>query len=99
MILQCRISGIGQSSSTAVDTNSNTADQIATSNSDTCPEQRKTGVVSLSVVDNSFVNIANLRGENDGHDDTVDGNDFAEDDRNQVLGSDSRSLDSGTEDG
>lgn len=38
-------------------------------------------------------------GEDNGHDDAVDGDDLAEDDGDQVLGSDSRSLDAGAEDG
>lgn len=38
-------------------------------------------------------------GEDNGHDDAVDGDDLAEDDGDQVLCSDSRSLDAGAEDG
>lgn len=38
-------------------------------------------------------------GENDGHDDAVDSHDFAEDNGDQVLGSDSRCLYATTENG
>jgi hypothetical protein len=40
-----------------------------------------------------------LRGEDDGHDYAVDGDDFAEDDGNEVLSSNSRCLDTTTDDG
>lgn len=45
------------------------------------------------------IDVADEGREDDGHDDTVDGDDFAEDDGDQVLGSDSRRFDTGTEDG
>lgn len=43
--------------------------------------------------------MANLGGEDDGHNDTVDSDDFAEDDGDKVLCSDSWGFDTSAEDG
>lgn len=97
--IQSRIRGIGEGSSTAVDADGNTADQVAASDSQTSPEQGEAGVVGLAVGGQPVIGVADLGGEDDGHDDAVDGDDLTEDDGDQVLGSDSRRLDTGTEDG
>jgi hypothetical protein len=43
--------------------------------------------------------LGQLRGEDNGHDDAVDGDDLAEDDGDQVLRSNPGRLDTSTEDG
>jgi hypothetical protein len=43
--------------------------------------------------------LLQLRREDNGHDDTVDGDDFAENDGDEVLGSDTRGFDAASEDG
>jgi hypothetical protein len=44
-------------------------------------------------------NDSEFRAEYDGHDYAIDGNNFAKDDGDQILGSDSRGFDTTTEDG
>lgn len=78
--VQGGVSSICERSTAAVDTDSDTAHQVAHADSQTCPEQSKTRVVSLGVVQLSALDAGQFCGEDDGHDDTVDGDDFAEDD-------------------
>jgi hypothetical protein len=93
------VGGIGKGSATAVDTDSNTADQVAQADRQASPEQRKASVIGIGRVQLSADDVADLGGEDDGHDDAVDGDDFAEDDGDEVLRSDARRLDTSAEDG
>lgn len=97
--VQRGISSISECSTASVDTDGNTAHQVTHADSQTCPEQRKTRVVSLGVVQLSALDASQLRREDDGHDDTVDGHDFAKDDGDQVLGSDAGSADTTADNG
>ena len=49
-------------------------------------------------LDSLAIELLNLTSHDDGHDNPVDGNGFAENDANQVLGPDSRSFDSTADD-
>ena len=98
--VQRRISGICQRCATSIDTNRNTADQVAHADCKSSPEQCVAGeVVGARVELLSVPNRLHLRGEDDGHNDTVNGNNFAEDDGDQVLRSYPGSLDTTTDDG
>lgn len=97
ILLQGRIRSISQRSATTVDADRDTTDQVAASDGETSPEQCEAGVVGLRIENGSLVDVSDLGGEDDGHDDSVDGDDLAEDDGDQVLGSDPRRLDTGTE--
>ena len=98
--VQSGISSIGQSGATSVDSNRDTANQVAHADCETSPEQRVASeVVGAGVELLSIRDRLHLGGEDDGHDDAVDGHDFAEDDRDQVLGSYPGSLDTTTDNG
>ena len=100
MELQVGIRSVGQGCTATVDAYTNTADQVAHADSDPSPEQRVTGEVVVSRVEQFGIsNLIHLRGEDDGHDNAVDGDDFAEDDRDQVLGSYPWCLNTSAEDG
>ncbi|KAI6759710.1 hypothetical protein HG530_010390 [Fusarium avenaceum] len=88
---------IGQSSTTTVDTNGNTADKIAHADCDTRPEEGISGVVGLGGVELGASDVLDLLREDDGHDDAVDGDDLTEDNGDQVLGSDAGGLNTTTE--
>lgn len=96
--LQARIGSISQGGSTSVHTHGDTADEIADSDRDSSPEDRVSGVVVAGSVDCAFGHLAEFGGEDDGHDDTVDSHDFTEDNRDQVLGSDSGSANTTADD-
>jgi hypothetical protein len=98
-VLQGTISSIGQGSTAAVDANSHTAHQVAEADGQTGPEQGVASKVRVGREHVGALDAGDLGGEDDGHDDTVDGDDLAEDDGDEVLGSDSGSLDACTEDG
>lgn len=91
--VQTRICGIAQSRSTAVNPHGDATDQITEADGQTAPEQRIAGVVVLDVEGRVAAHGADLGGEDDGHDDAVDGDDFAEDDGDEVLGADARGFD------
>jgi hypothetical protein len=95
--VQRGISSIGQSSTTTVDTNGNTADKVAHADCDTRPEEGISGVVGVGGVELGARDILDLLREDDGHDDAVDGDDLTEDDGDQVLGSDAGGLNTTTE--
>lgn len=98
--IQSGISSISQGRATSVDTNGDTANQVAHADCETSPEQRVASeVVGAGVELLSIRDRLHLGGEDDGHDDAVDGNDFAENDGDQVLGSYPGSLDTTTDDG
>lgn len=95
---QRTISGVGQSSTTAVDADSQTTNEIAESNSDSSPEESETSIVGVGRVGISSGSGAfDLGGEDNGHNNSVNGDDFAENNGDQVLGSDARSFDTGAE--
>ena len=98
--MHCRVRSIGQGRATSVDAHAYTADQVAHAHGYSSPEQRVSGEVVGSRVQQLRVReLVHLRGEDDGHDDTVNSDDFAEDDGDQVLGSYPRRLDTSTHDG
>jgi hypothetical protein len=95
--VQARISSIGKRSTATVDTNRNTTDQVASADQQTRPEQGETSVVVAARSCGVRADRSHLCRKDNGHDDTVDGDDFTENDRDQVLCSDSGSLDTTTE--
>ena len=98
--MHCRVRSIGQGSATSVDAHAYTADQVAHAHGYSSPEQRVSGEVVRSRVQQLRVGeLVHLGGEDDGHDDTVNSDDFAEDDGDQVLGSYPWRLDTSTDDG
>lgn len=98
--VQGRISSICQCCTTSIDTDRHTTDQVAHADGQSCPEQGVPGeVVGARVKLLGVRNVLELRGEDDGHDDAVNGNDFAENDGDQVLRSYPRCLDTTTDDG
>jgi hypothetical protein len=96
--LQRRVRSVGQRSAGAVDTDTDTANQVAHANERTAPEEGVSGVVIASRVCSIAGNLSQFGREYDAHDDTVDGDDLAENNRDQVLGADSWRLDTTTED-
>lgn len=88
--LQARIGSIGQSSTAAVDANGNTTDKVAKPYSDSTPEDCEARVEVALGVELVFRDRGELGGEDDGHDHAVDGDDLAENDRDEVLGADLR---------
>jgi hypothetical protein len=93
------VGSISQSRAAAIDANADTADEVAHANGDAGPEKREAGVVGVGRVSVGPGDGVHLGGEDDGHDDAVDGDDLAENDGEQVLGSNSRGPDAGTQDG
>lgn len=87
--LQAGIGSVGESSATTVNTHGDTANQIAESHSDATPEECIPRIVVALGVDLALGHRVELRGVDDRHDDAVNSHDFAENDGNQVLGSDS----------
>lgn len=96
--VQARISGISKGSTATIDTNRDTADQIASADQKTRPEQGETSVVVAARSCGIRADRGHLCRKDNGHDDTIDSDDFAENDGDQVLCSDSGSLDTTTED-
>ena len=96
--LQRRVRSVGQRSAGAVDSNTDTADQVAHADKRAAPEKGVSGVVVAPRVCGVTANLSQLGGEDDAHDDSVDGDDLAENNRDQVLGADSWRLDTTTED-
>jgi hypothetical protein len=99
MCAQSSVGSISQSRAAAIDANADTADEVAHANGDAGPEKREAGVVGVGRVSVGPGDGVHLGGEDDGHDDAVDGDDLAENDGEQVLGSNSRGPDAGTQDG
>jgi hypothetical protein len=96
--LQRRVRSIGQRSARAVDTNTDTANQVAHADESAAPEKGVSSVVVASRVCSVAANLSQFGREHDAHDDAVDGDDLAENNRDQVLGADSWRLDTTTED-
>jgi hypothetical protein len=97
--IQSGISSIGQRSAASVDADSHTTDQVAHADSDTGPEERVTRVVAVGGICGLTLERVDLGGEDDGHDDAVDGDDFAEDDGDEVLGANPRGPHASAENG
>ena len=96
---QRRVGGVGEGGAATVDTDGDTADEVAAADSDAGPEEGEAGEVAVGMIEIGVVNVADVGGEDDGHDDAVDGDDLAEDDGDQVLGPDARGPDAGAQDG
>ena len=96
--IQTWIRCIGQRSTAAIDSHTDTTDQVAHADRDARPKQRVASVVIASRVYVVRWYGVQLRGEDNGHDNAIDGNDFAEDDRDEVLGSYPWGFDTATDD-
>ena len=96
--VQAGVSSVSKRSTTAVDANRDTADKVASADQQTRPEQGETSVVIAARFCGVRADRGHLCRKDDGHNDTVDGDDFAENDGDQVLCSDSGSLDTTSED-
>lgn len=96
---QGRISSISQRCARPIDANGNAADQITQPDREAGPKERKARVICLCRRSQRDARLIHLGREYNGHDDAVNGNDFAKDDGDEILGSDSRSFDAGAEDG
>lgn len=74
--VHCRVGSIGQRSATSVDAYAYTADEVAHAHSNSGPEQRVSSeVVGAGVEQLRVGELVHLGGEDDGHDDTVNGDD------------------------
>lgn len=93
-----RVRSVSQSSTAAVNAHRNTTDQVADTHSQARPEQSEAGVICLGVVQLLALDAIQLGGEDDGHDDAVDGDDLAEDDGDEVLGSDTGGANTAADD-
>jgi hypothetical protein len=96
--LQRRVCSVGQRSAGAVDANTDAANQVAHAHKRAAPEKGISGVVVASRVCGIAANLSELGREHDAHDHAVDGDDLAENNRDQVLGADSWRLDTTAED-
>ena len=97
--IQAWISSIGQGGTAPIDTHTDTTDQIAHADQHAGPEQGISSVVVAATIQRIATDWREFGGEDDGHDDAVDGDDFAEDDGDEVFGADSRCFDAAAEDG
>ena len=96
--IQRRIRSIGEGGTAAVDADSDTTDQVARADGEAGPEQGEAGVVGLCVVELLALDAVQLGGEDDGHDDAVDRDDFAKNNGDKVFGSYPRCFDTTSED-
>lgn len=87
---QARVGSIRQCSTTSVDSDGDTAYQIAHADRDSRPEQGIAGVHIRPRVQVISIDWAELRGKDDRHDNAVDRHDFAENNRDQILRPDAR---------
>lgn len=97
-ILQSPVSRVSESCTTAVDSNSHATDQVAHANRDARPEKREAGIVRIGGEEHCALHSVDFRGEDDGHDDAIDGDDLAEDDGDEILGADTGSFDTTAQD-
>ena len=84
-VLQAWVGSVREGCAATVDANRDTTDQVAHSYGDSSPKQSKSSVVVLCRVQGISINGRKLCGEYDRHDHAVDGDDFAEDDRDEIL--------------
>jgi hypothetical protein len=97
--IQSGIRRVGQGHAAPVDADRHAADEIAHADRDPGPEQRESRVRIRRRVHVGGGHVLELGGEDNGHDDAVDGHHFAEDDGDEVLGADPRRLDAAADDG
>ena len=97
--IQAWIRSVGQCRTGPVDTDTDSTNEIAHAHEHARPEQRISGVVVAAAVECIAADGGEFGGEDDGHDDAVDGDNFAEDDGDEVFGADSRGFDAAAEDG
>lgn len=95
---QAGVCSVGEGRAASVDADGHAADEVARSDCQSTPKQRVSSVVVRSRIEGIAGNRSELRGEDDGHDDTVDRDHFAEDDGDQVLRPYSRGFDTAAED-
>jgi len=93
------VRSIGQGGTTSVDAHADAADEVAETDGEASPEQGVAGEDVRGRVELLNVGeLVQLGGEDDGHDDAVDGHDLAEDDGDQVLGPYPGRLDTSADD-
>ena len=95
---QRRIRSVSQRGAGAVDANTDAANQVARADQQPAPEQRVASVVVAARVHAIAADLTQLGGEDNAHDDAVDGHDLAEDNGDQVLGANARGFDAAAED-
>lgn len=96
---QGRVSSIGDCCGSTSDTNSNSTDHVTEANGQASPEQ---GVARVQVgrgIQRVSGCGCEFGGEHDGGDQSVDGDNFTEDDADQVLGGDTWGTDTSADDG
>lgn len=93
MNIQRSIGRVSEGSTTAVDADGNTAHEVAETDGYASPKEGKAGVVCIGRVEIGARDCVDLGRKDNGHDDAVDGHDFAEDDGDEVLGADTGRLD------
>jgi len=96
--VQRGIGSISKRSTTAIDANGDTTNEIAHADSQAGPEQGIASIVAVPRVGSLALQGVQLGREYDGHDDAVNGHDLAEDNRDKVLGTDTRGLDAAAQD-
>jgi hypothetical protein len=95
---QRRIRRISQRRTATIDTHTDTTNQVAHAHCNASPEEREARIHVRRRVNLIFRHVGEVRGEDDGHDDAVDGHDFAEDNGYQILRSYSWCFDAASED-
>lgn len=95
---QAWIRRVCQRGTRTVDSNRNTTNQITHSDRQSRPEQRKPRIIVRARVQRITLHTVEFRAEDNGHDDTVDSDDFAEDNRDQVLCANTWCFDSASQD-
>lgn len=95
---QRRIGSISQCSRTPIDPNRDAADKITHPDEHARPKQREPSIIVAAVVYRVLRHRRDLCAEDNGHDDAVDGDDLAEDDGDEVLGSYPRCFDATSHD-
>lgn len=96
---QAGIGSICQCSTTTVNSDRNTTDQITHPHSQTSPEQSISRVHIRSRIYIVGIHKSKLRRKDDRHDDAVNGDHFTENDGDQILRSNARSFDSTSNNG
>jgi hypothetical protein len=96
---QARVRCISQRCTGSVYTDTDTADEVAHPDKQPGPEECKPSEVVSSSVNFLSRNSSQLRGEDNAHNDSVDGDDLAEDNGDQILRPDPWCLDTSSEDG
>ena len=96
---QTRIRCIRQRRTAPIDAHGHSAYQVAHAHRQATPEERIARIVVAARVHVVTRDQVEFCGEDDGHDDAVDGDDFAEDDGDEVLGPYSWGFDAAAQDG